>query len=119
MFVAIVTVLLKKSNYVESHEFGTADMILQIILTLSIGFLCVMFVENIGRITGNRILIMCGNISYELYLAHVILLNWLKENPQLSVLFVYIGISALTCVLLVVIRKAVIEGALRYVEFNK
>ena len=96
--LSIITVLIKKTSYVESHELGVADTILQIVLTLSLSNYIVLNRKKImNHEMVQKMMLFLGAISYELYLSHAIALDYIKGNPSIDRLLVYCTVT-ISCV---------------------
>lgn len=82
--------MLKKTPYVEARELGLIDTVLQTAITLDVS----VFILIYGSIVDNfkylkRFLVRIGERSYELYLGHVLLLDYLKGNPSIINLLIF------------------------------
>ena len=83
-------VALKKTQFVESHELGCADTLLQIGVTWSLSLFVIFATRYLKRIKCvKRVVLTVGSISYELYLAHVLPLDWLKQQVTIRNFMVY------------------------------
>ncbi len=106
LFIAsLIMVILKKTAYVESHELGVVDTLLQIGITWCISlfiFCTIGYLKKLKIV--ERIVLMIGSISYELYLAHVLPLDWLKQQITINNLVVYGLVVLLNTVVLYVVN---------------
>lgn len=92
---AVIMVVLKKTQYVELHELGVADTLLQIGVTWCLSIFMFYVVDFLKRTNFlKKVILLIGNISYELYLAHVLFLDWLNEEPLIGNFIIY-GIAVL------------------------
>lgn len=88
-------VVLKKTQYVELHELGVADTLLQIGITWCLSIFMFYVVDHLKRTNFlKKVVLLIGSISYELYLAHVLFLDWLKEQTTIGNFIIY-GIAVL------------------------
>ncbi|MEW4354715.1 acyltransferase family protein [Streptococcus pneumoniae] len=82
--VSICLIILKRTSYIQRHELGFADTIIQIILTLVLSSLVIVFEKNLkGFQVLSKLKIIffrIGIISYEIYLSHALLLDSLKKH---------------------------------------
>ena len=90
VLLAGILEVLKKTPYVEARELGLIDTILQIAITFDVS----VFILVYGSIVDNfkflkRFLVRIGELSYELYLGHVLLLDYLKGNPSIINLLIF------------------------------
>lgn len=90
LIVSLIMVALKKTQFVESHELGCADTLLQIGITWSLSLSVIFVTRYLKRIKcAKRAVLIVGSISYELYLAHVLPLDWLKQQVTIRNFMVY------------------------------
>lgn len=88
--VSVIMVILKKTQYVEAHELGVADTILQIGITWCLSLLMFCVTEHLKRKKAlEKLILAIGSVSYELYLAHVLPLDWLKQQVTTKNLLFY------------------------------
>lgn len=88
-------VVLKKTQYVELHELGVADTLLQIGITWCLSIFMFYVADFLKRTNFlKKVILLIGNISYELYLAHVLFLDWLKQQTMIRNFMIY-GIAVL------------------------
>ena len=120
MTIVVVTLLifaaafavLKKMPFVEKYELGIADTAFQIGLTLSVGFLMIIIRRFFIKLSLIRsVLLMIGAVSYEIYLSHVIPLDYLKEYHSLSSLALYALGFGVSLLLLIIFDKIVVRRA--------
>lgn len=99
--LVVAMVILKKMPFVEEHELGVMDTVLQIAITWCIGGWCLLFRRRIAgiRIMGT-VLLKLGGISYEIYLAHVIGMDWLRETNPTERIGVYIAVTVITIIII-------------------
>ena len=110
LLVACICIVLKKMPYVENRELGIADTLLQIGITYSLGVWILLkrsFFEVLPRI--GSVLVWIGGISYELYLAHVIALDYLKENPSMIHVCVYSVVTIISLIILVLCNRVILN----------
>lgn len=84
--IVILALVMKKMPYVEQHELGLVDTILQVIIVTIIGMIYIYAIIKINI----KLFYNIGRISYEIYLAHSLLLGWLNKNNSMRALFIYI-----------------------------
>lgn len=88
-------VALKKTQYVEQHELGVADTLLQIGIIWCLSICAFYMVDHLKKEQiFKKIILLMGSISYELYLAHVLFLDWIKQSAMIENLIIY-GIEVL------------------------
>lgn len=105
LIVAVVMVGLKKMPYVEARELGMVDTLLQIGITWTIGGFVLIFREIFIRVGWiKKVLLLIGGISYELYLAHVLPLDYLKVSPSGGRMIIYV-IALIIIVILLEVQK--------------
>ena len=81
LIAAAAIVFLKKSSYVETHELGIGDTCLQIALTLDMGIFILIQERLWGQVKWvKKVVGFIGMISYELYLAHALPLEYLNVD---------------------------------------
>lgn len=101
LIIAVLMVVLKKTVYVEMHELGFVDTFLQIGITLTLGIWLILNRELFEK---NRkiktLLIFIGCYSYQLYLSHVLPLDWLKNNATIYCLMVYVLVTVIGAALI-------------------
>ena len=90
VLLAGILEVLKKTPYVESRELGLIDTILQIAITFDVS----VFILAYGSMIDNfkflkKFFVRIGELSYELYLGHVLLLDYLKGNPSITNLLIF------------------------------
>lgn len=108
--IAIILSVLKKMPFVEANELGTADTLLQIGITLSVGIFTMILCRWIEKIRFVKsAFYYVGVISYELYLSHVIALDYLRDNYSINSLMEYLLVSALCTLVIVLFNKFVIN----------
>lgn len=108
--MACVCIVLKKMPYVENRELGIADTLLQIGITYSLGVLILLkrsFFEMLPGI--GAVLVWIGGISYELYLAHVIALDYLKENPFGIYILIYFAVTIVSLIIIVLCNRVILN----------
>lgn len=82
--------ILKKTTYVESHELGVIDTMLQIGITWCMCMFTFYIIDYLKSLRiVNRIILFIGGISYELYLSHVLFLDWLQQNVTIENFIIY------------------------------
>lgn len=87
---SLIMVVLKKTQYVEAHELGVADTILQIGITWCLSLIMFYVIAYLKKIKAlEKLILAIGSISYELYLAHVLPLDWLKQQVTIKNLLIY------------------------------
>ena len=95
LVTAVIMVVLKKTQYVELHELGVADTLLQIGITWCLSIFMFYVVDYLKRTNFlKKVVLLIGSISYELYLAHVLFLDWLKQQATIGNCIIY-GIAVL------------------------
>lgn len=106
--VGVISVVLKKMPYVEMNELGIADTALQIVLTLSLGSWLIL---NRAFFTEIKLFIqvfyLVGAVSYELYLSHVIALDWLKEDATVSKLLLYFIVTFAGMIIINILNRRI------------
>lgn len=101
-------VLLKKTDYVESHELGVADTVLQIGITWCLSLFVFYAVKYLIKAKYVKEIVNAfGNISYELYLAHVLPLDWLNEQGTVNGLLEYGLVVAIITIILYLINSLI------------
>ncbi|NJE31526.1 acyltransferase [Lactobacillus agilis] len=88
--VALISIIVKKLPYVDSHQLGFVDTIVQISLTLSLGILIILFRDILSRGVLYKINIFFGGLSYELYLGHAVSLDWVKEATSINKILIWV-----------------------------
>lgn len=102
--LTIILFGLKKLPYVEAHEIGVIDTILQMLLTIVVGIISISFARWLTQFcVFRRILNFFGALSYELYLGHAIAIIYLYDNPDKLTL--YLIITTLSVVVLRIAKK--------------
>ncbi|MFA9398103.1 MAG: acyltransferase family protein [Clostridiaceae bacterium] len=108
LIVAVVLVVFKKTPYVELHELGIVDTALQIGITLILGVWLILNRSLFEKIRLLKVSIMfVGAYSYELYLSHVVMLDWLKNSATIIHLLIYIVIMIASAVLIYLFSKGI------------
>lgn len=123
LILIIIFIVLKKTPYVEQNELGIADTLLQIGITLTISYMILSLrdILLLGSYHGikikavTKLISLAGVVSYELYLAHVIPLDYLKRNPSVNSLCVYITVVSIFSIGLVVLDKKIIRAE-KYID---
>ena len=94
-------VIFKKTAYVETHELGIADTLLQIGVTWCLSLFMFCSIEYLKKMkTVKKVVLGIGSVSYELYLAHVIPLDWLKQQVTINNLLIYVVVVLICAVIL-------------------
>lgn len=107
-FIGVTAAILKKLPVVENNSFGLLDTLLQMTITYSLGLAIILFTDYI--IKYKRIcslLIKVGGVSYSIYLAHVIPLDYYFLNPYTSVFLVYILVFFVCTVVLILFDRLI------------
>lgn len=105
----LIMVILKKTKYVETNELGVADTVLQIGITWSLSLLILSAIEYLKKTKKAKgIVLAIGGISYELYLAHVLQFDWLKQQATIKKFMVY-GIVFLLNTLVIYLINSFIQ----------
>ena len=103
LVMALIMIALKKTQYVEVHELGAADTLLQIGITWCLSLFMFCLIEHLKKmIVVKRCVLLIGSISYELYLAHVLPLDWLKQQVTIKNFLIYGVVVLLSTVILYV-----------------
>jgi len=112
----IIAGIIKKLPWVETHEFGVADTICQMIIVFCAAVLIVLYAENIVKRVYRikSMLLVFGDYSYELYLTHSIYIEMLKNvaekliKEKLLVILIFIGLTVVSTLILKYLIKVVI-----------
>lgn len=90
LVATVIMIVLKKTQYVELHELGIADTMLQIGITWCLSIFMFFMVDCLKKMNIlKKAVLLIGSISYELYLAHVLFLDWLKQHITIQGFLVY------------------------------
>lgn len=85
-----MTLIIKKSPSVESNELGVVDVACQLMITITLGTLLLIFIHVMSR---QRWMLFpfekVGRYSYVLYLSHIIALDYLKETHNALMYFLW------------------------------
>lgn len=106
LLIAFVCVIVKKTPYVESRKLGFLDTLMQMGITYSLGILLIGYKDLIKK-NGiiDRVTLFIGSISYELYLAHALPLDYLKVNNSIKYFEIYtLLVIAVTIILYIITR---------------
>jgi peptidoglycan/LPS O-acetylase OafA/YrhL len=116
LMLLIICVIIKKTPYVEFHELGFLDTILQIAITLLLGAI-ILINKDIARKSQffSKLLSFLGEYSYEIYLSHVLTLEWfIKHNYIVDTLFYALITVVFTFIIAifskVIIRMSILRG---------
>lgn len=101
LIFSLIMVIFKKTAYVETHELGIADTLLQIGVTWCLSLFMFCSIEYLKKMkTVKKVVLGIGSVSYELYLAHVIPLDWLKQQVTINNLLIYVVVVLICAVIL-------------------
>lgn len=79
--LSLIMVALKKIQFVESHELGIVDTLLQIGITWSLSLFLLGIIKYLKKIEViKKMILVTGGVSYELYLAHALPLDCLNSK---------------------------------------
>ena len=96
IFIVLISMVMKKMPMVEQHELGVVDTILQILIVYSICALLIYY----HKLLNLRIFLVIGEISYSIYLAHCIPLDWLKYSKDTK-LYIYVSVLVVSSIILI------------------
>lgn len=110
LIIVLGSAIAKKLPYVEQQTFGFADTALQIVLTYSIGIFVILNRKVISNIMRNILIVeRIGIISYPIFLAQAIPLDYLNSNASPKTFAVYISVFSISTVLLILIDRKFIQ----------
>ena len=106
VLLAGILEVLKKTPYVEARELGLIDTILQIAITFDISVVILAYGSIVDKLKIlKRFFVRIGKLSYELYLGHVLLLDYLKGNPSITNLLIFAVATIIITTVIVVFER--------------
>jgi peptidoglycan/LPS O-acetylase OafA/YrhL len=95
VMLTVLLFIFKKTTYVETRELGFIDTLLQCGLTITVGMLCIGITKYFVKWKIiEKILCKLGECSYELYLAHIVAIEYFYANSKNVLVY---GIVTIVC----------------------
>ncbi|WP_026889107.1 acyltransferase family protein [Clostridium beijerinckii] len=117
LIVLVISVIIKKMPFVENNELGFTDTLCQITLSLSAGIFIVIIMYILYDLKVWKITSYIGEISYELYLVHPLLLSIIIKNSSAIFLSIFIISTILLSVSLNKICKLILKSNRNWLNY--
>lgn len=107
VLIFIASVIVKKLPIVDGNELGLADISCGLIMTIAGAILLIELVKRI-KVKNSNLLVFekVGGYSYELYLSHILFLDYLKSSGNIAT---YLFITLFCFVILAILNKIVLR----------
>ena len=107
VLIFISSVIVKKLPIVDGNELGLADISCGLIMTITGAVLLIELVKRI-KVKNSNLLVFekVGGYSYELYLSHILFLDYLKSSGNIAT---YLFITLFCFVILAILNKIVLR----------